>query len=136
MMHKQKQESMMTHEQAKTFIQTIFKAWEAGEFEKASSIYSSTVKGSLDRTQTFGFEEIEHRMKYLATHHQQRQYQILDLVTSGNKIAVHLAYSAFDEKLQQKVDCALSGMYTLNEKNQVETIDIITSEAFNYRETL
>lgn len=104
----------MDHQKAKDFIETLIKAWELGQHQKVGQFYSATLQGTLNQTQAFGFKEIEHRMQYIATHYEKPKYQLLDLVASNNKIAIHMIYSSFDKKLNQTINCLISSFYLLN----------------------
>ena len=126
----------MTYENAKQFILKVIQAWQDGEVEKADTFYSQDVKGSLDQQQFFGFTEIKDRIQYLASHHQNRQYKLLDCVASENRIAIQLHYQALDTKLNEQVDCVVGSFYTLNGGGQIEKVEMISSKQFNYREVL
>lgn len=112
------------------FIQELIAIWQNGAIEKIETIYHQDIIGTINN-QKIDFADIKNRVMYLHKHHQDKKFEIRNIIAEDNNIAIHMLYSAYDTHANSQVASPTMAFYKLRD-SKISQVDIVSGTTIDY----
>lgn len=121
----------MNREQAKQLINNILAMWQHGTVEQLSELYAKDVEAHCFGHDNLSFSDIENRVAYIGEKHQNRAFELHEVLLDGNKVTIRMSYKAEDEQGQFAGNDAIA-IYQFNDEHKVSKMWVYGNIALDY----